>query len=294
MKWLLRNALPGNVFGFQAPEISDLNEEDCSIDMSEGEGDVDIFSADELFPSQIELRLKLSPVPYEREDFRQIFLQVEGESYGSQRVYDVPIEKPITGLNYSAKEAHYKAIDLLDTGQGSYTYQGESKYFVSGHKTPFLILPPEKGRLYRKHFGRIQKRWQVIDFELKKRFLIPYGGLYYPGIPIESIQQVYCETICSQDESFTLGFTPYNLWRKREVTPPHSGAFEGNEIHFVGDCPKSAHLTLTAALIAGEAQFVVQHQEISESRVYVSRSYKLPGNHPDFIDVTFIQNGFNF
>lgn len=294
MKWILKNALPGNAFGYQAPEIVDLNEDEGIIDISQHDGDVEIFSANEMFPSQIELRLKLSPVPFVRDYVRQILFNVDGVIYGPQKMYDEPINKLITGTNVSAKEAYYKAIDFLETGKGRYIYQGSEKYFTPNENPPFAILAPQKNRLYRKTFATIRNRFQVIEGESKKRFLMPYGGLFYPGISFENIQQIYCETIESQDNGFGLGFTNYHLWSKREIAPPHPGAFEGNEIHFVGDQPQSAHLGLGAALIAGEARFVVQHKEIPESRIYVSTSYSVPGNHPDFVDVTFVQNGFNF
>ena len=286
MKWLIRNELPHNEAGYDAPEILDLNEEEGMLDLSdEKEGEVEVISENEIFPEKIVLKLKIKPVPCLNAQW--VEMHYLGESYGQVSIYDSNPTKPIIDLNLTLEKAYFKAIDLLETGAGWYQLQGQRYELHPFLNTPFQIESKENEPFYRKRF-ETSDYYQRIQYNPKIRFLMPFGGVFYPGITPQDAQQVYFEVLRKQDQSFDLGFTAASLWRERGVIAPQRGQYDGKAIHFVGNMKRANHLSLGASLAGGDARFFVHLNDIPASRLYVSQNYQVPGGHPELIEVTFV------
>lgn len=256
MKWFLR--------GHEVPDLVELNEDEGFIDMSHGVGEGEILGAQDLFPRQLKLRLKIQPIPFESGDASAEALTT------------------IAGENVTVSDAQWQGVDLLEMGQGSYT-DGEGEHWFSRLvELPFL----KESSIFHKSFGYGDVYATRGDYTRGKRFLVPYGGLYYPGIDPKNIQQIYGELIRRSDQTFEVGFTSYNLWRVREILPPHAGVFESKEIHFL-ETDGASHLSLGAALVSGEMRVTLHHPAVPEVRTYVSNAYTTPGGHPDLVDVIF-------
>ncbi|MEB3702094.1 hypothetical protein Bealeia1_01172 [Candidatus Bealeia paramacronuclearis] len=284
MKWFIRNDLPQNWPGHQLPDLLDLNEEEGLIDMtSDQESEIEILSENDLFPEKIVLRLKIAPVPYE--SFQIMGMSYLGNDYGKISIYEKTRVKAIAGVKISSDKALFQGIDLVETGRGWFETQGKRVDFTPFSEVQFVMERDTQAPLFRKLFGVVRNDLK-ISHDPQKRFLIPFGGLFYPGILPEEAQQVYCEVLKKQDQTFDLGFTSSSLWRERGILPPQPGDYEGKEIQFEGDLED--HLSLGAALVAGSAQFLVRLKSIPETKVYASQSYRIPGGHPELIEVTFV------
>jgi len=203
-----------------------------------------------------------------------------------------------------AKQACYKAVELVYQVVGSYHIQGHAR-IVQGFKCEagdFDINPD--GLMYKKIF-RVQDAGALIVRRYRLNAttwlvtpplrpdkaalnlvpLLSYGGYCKSGSKLEDIEQVYAR-ITYQGQQTSLELKSQSYLTEKGIAPPNGGSIGRNFYRTVEDIKSDETLSLAGNLQSGCVKLKVINQ--GESKIYSSIAYRQKDLKSQSFDLVFI------